>query len=595
MRSGEFTRAWAYAALLAITALALVVRLWGLDFLLPHFTHLDGTILFDQVALMRANDPNASSHAMWPFYPHLVSRLVSLLPDTNAVPLAANASLAEHLARATAPILQIRYVSALATVLLVPGTYWLARIFMSRGWALCAAGWVATSSIVTSFGQQDRPHGVASALSLFAVLAAVRLRRNPRFHNYVVAGLAVGLAIGALHYGAATLAPLLIAFLLRERSRDRVSRWSALATTASVLLALALICACIRYFYPFHFQGTEGLMQVHDLDGEPTFNISSQSLYLSYFDGTGFGHVLSYLTSFDPLLSAAALFAVLVWLATLTRRSGSAPRANRRDAWVVLAFAVPYFLLIGAYSETAERFIMPLVPYIACLGAWGLASTLGAWASARTRFVAATLTPLAIVAVLQVPAAAAVLRMDYVRASPDTFEQAADWIAAHARPNEDVIIAMPYLELPLFHRDEELAREPLYSYWEEYEAALPDTFERQPRFDLRLPGVAKDVQREYGDAPLAHVRELGGDFVVIQHVGPRYRYDLVHRLRAELRALGEPSARFSPFVHDDGDSANNSIRYQQSPLVEPFFWRMFRSRAMGTTIEIYRVGDAPAK
>src|SRR5882672_7797809 len=132
MQPRELSRASARLALLALVALATIVRLWGLDFLLPHSTHLDGSILFAQVGLMRSHAADPSADPMWAYYPHLLSRIVSLLPD--AAPLPQAASLAQHLEHASHTIVQIRSVVALASVLLVPGTYLLARMFLSRAW-----------------------------------------------------------------------------------------------------------------------------------------------------------------------------------------------------------------------------------------------------------------------------------------------------------------------------------------------------------------------------------------------------------------------------------------------------------------------------
>lgn len=590
MKSGELTRGAACAVLFALTALALVVRLWGLDFLLPHSTHLDGSILFEQVRLIRAHDPLAPDHPMWGYYPHLLSEIVArFLPDPNAQALPAGATLAQHVERAIAPILQIRYVAALASVLLVPGTYLLARRFMSRGWSLCAAAWIATSGLTTAFAQQDRPHGLAATLALFAVLAAVQLRRSARARDYVLTGVLVALAISALQYNVFVLLAVCVAHWLRARVSGRASSWW--------LLAIAVpLAVCIRYFYAFHFEGQRGLLEISDEEGGANLNISGQWIYLEHFNGAGFPVLLSALWSYDPVMLVLGALGAVTWGVRASLGRSDADAEGKRDAWVVLGYALPFATAIGVYAFSGERFLLPLEPYLACLGAWGLERTLGAWVRAQPALPRRAVATLGVIVLLQIPPAVCVLRMDAVRAAPDTFEEAAAWIAEHARPEEERIVALPYLELPLFHSERVLPAHAGFSYWARYQAsAAPGTI-AGPRFDYEMPGPRDETNAAYGEDPLAHLRAIDADWVVIQDVGPGYkRHPLIPKTLAALRASAERVARFSPLAVDDGSNANNSIRYPKTELSQPFVRRMLESRCMGPTIEIYRVGAAPLK
>src|SRR6185295_19693523 len=99
--------------------------------------------------------------------------------------------------------------------LAIPAAYLLARRFLGRGPALLATAWVAVSLLSVWFSQQSRPHGPAAALALVAVLAAMRLQRCGTLGAYLTAGVASGLAIGALQSGVAVVIPFAVAQALR--------------------------------------------------------------------------------------------------------------------------------------------------------------------------------------------------------------------------------------------------------------------------------------------------------------------------------------------------------------------------------------------
>jgi hypothetical protein len=264
--------------------------------------------------------------------------------------------------------------------------------------------------------------------------------------------------------------------------------------------------------------------------------------------------------------------------------------AHRRDFLVVVAYAVPFALAIGTYAFSGERFLLPLEPYIAVAGAWGLAHTLGAWMHARPDRWRRIAAPVAVVALLQVPPAAWVLKMDSVRAAPDTHEQAAAWLAEHAAPERGPVEALPYIELPLFTTDELAQKQKQFSYWRNYQAAQTEAAIGGPRWQFELPGTKEEARAALHADPLAHLRQIGAQYVVIQDVGPGFkRYPIVPRTREALSKSGQLVARLSPLADDDGSNARNWIHFVQAPWVELFWQRMWRSRSMGPTLEIYRV------
>src|SRR5215207_2706659 len=66
--------------LVLLTVLAGVLRMRGIDFLLPHQTEQDGHVLEDEVLLLASGDPNRRRPNPDGLYPQLLPRLAILAP-----------------------------------------------------------------------------------------------------------------------------------------------------------------------------------------------------------------------------------------------------------------------------------------------------------------------------------------------------------------------------------------------------------------------------------------------------------------------------------------------------------------------------------
>ncbi len=573
-RPDPLSRRAAAFALCVIVAIALWLRVRGLDYLLPHATHLDATVIKNQVDALRSGVNASSTGALDEWYPYLLALLGALSPNSLAEP--ATLDLAGHIARASTPFLQLRWISILGSLPIVVATYWIARKFTERWPALFAAALVATSPLNISFAQQERPHALAASFVALTVLASMRLARRPTTVSCALVGLGASLAIGALQNGVAVGFPIVagVGFALcgpRER-RPRAN-----TVVAGALIAFGLIAAGLRVFYPFHFEGDRGYLSLSEEDGGKSFNISGQSVHSSHFDGTGFDTLARTLYAYLPhiaLLLIVGLVAAVV-AAAVARRA----RSNDRTAlWIALAYVAPYTLVIGLHSLTWERYLMPLEPFFAAFGAWGLARLL----AQRQRFA------LAAAAVLVAFGVAISWRLGSVRSADDTHELAARWISEHARPS-DPVHAMPYLELPLLKRDESLAAGASLTWWSNYQALLAPEHKLGARYDLVLPKGPKETREEWGDDPLAHLRRVGARFVLMQHVGENFRHKLAVRTREALVEHAWLRARFSPLAEDGGAMAGLGIRRHRESYQRPFFSALFEHARMGPTIEIYEL------
>lgn len=587
MTRAGWTKRRTVIALVGITVFALVLRLTGLGFMLPHMWEPDQRVYTTQVEVLRSGDPAAESNPNFGWYPLLVSGITSLLPATemNLEP----ASLAEGLSDASAARLQLRTVIAILSASIVPAVFLVARRFCERGPALLAALLAASSVLHIWFAQQTRPHGVVSAMLAWTLVAALAVRRRGDWKAYVFAGVATGLAVSTLQSGLAGLIPLVVAHFL---ARPPLSR------PRHVLLVGALCVAAIfvRVFYPYMFKtpGVDDSMDVALKDDR--INLSGHSFYLSSISGGGFRVLWQAFWSYDPVLLALALLGALAWIARTWKaaRGDSSPTGGlwllRRhaDLLVVSSFAVPYVMVFGAYDKTFVRFALPLVTVAACLGAY-FCTEIGrrSWISPTVRSLARGVV---IVALLFHVTAG--VRLAQIRSAEDTATRAADWIRDSALPRTVKWGISPSLDLPLLRDEKSLAESGYYGSgqthpWLKHQLLLRSRPE--PTYSMTTLAVLRDPERTRIERdPREWAKNLDAQYVVFDVPGAGER-NLLARARQGLQGTAELVARFSPLAIATTDDVpldfQDDLRADKSCL----WWRVIVGASMGPVIEIYRL------
>lgn len=579
-------RRTATVLVLLVVATALALRLTGAGSMLPHRVMGDERIYTGQMSLMRSDVADPEHDVRYGFYPHLVTRLALLM--SSAPPADEARTLDEHLARASAEVLLLRRLGACISVLGVLATYRLTRLFARRPASLFAAALVATSLIIEWYAPQARPHGAALGLLPLAVLACVHVARRPRPLGYALAGVSIGLAVGALQSGFVALAPLFVAHLLRQRARESRPH-------VSLLGALAVVAACVRLFYPFAFVDVSDPRTAAALPGHHLFGQASRGI--QFFDGSGFRVLIETLWSVDPLIFVLVTGACPAWivLRIMERRSvRSVPPATARD-WtsrlraqsdlaVVLAFVVPYSLAFGFYALTFPRYVLPLLPFLACFTAStfeGLGAVVSTRAGARRALVMAALAMLGI-------QTAAACRLTWLRTRPDTLTETARWLEAHVDPSSERTLIMASLDVPLLRDDLSMPAystvDPAYP-WRLYQMRL-STEARQPGFGLD-DLTSRHVRRakETGEAllPALPAEHLVSDAF------EGARLPRLARLVSEI--VQELEVRISPMTVDEGDDRPFGFRDQNDewPAERSWAWRMLRARCIGPVVEIHRL------
>ena len=557
-----------------VTLLALTLRLTGLGHGLPHAPEPDA-FLIDQIQLHQSGEIQTRIESdNYGKYPHLLSRIFALLP----APAEAATNLEQELEQAARPFLFGRLIVALLSSCLIPLSYGLARRFLTPWWSLGAATFVATSLLHISFSQQARPHGPLASFTTLALLSLFALLRHPTRSAYLRAGLACGLAIACLHNGAAILIPALVAHLL-------VSRGGGLKAQARALLPLLLIALLVIACYPFLFPSLRAHLPFAAIDRTgllPFFPHAASNHWSDWVHGAGFGLMLEYLWSFDPALLVLLLGGVLI---NIKRHQLTSER--RRDLAVAASFVVPYVLVLGLFDRTYERFLLPLLPFVACFAAAFLHKLSSLLRKSREPFVG-----LALVLLAQAFPLTVAIRSALQRARPDPATQVAEWVTTELDPKVDRIIVSPIASFPLpFDLQGDPARKTMSNHaklpWPNYQAHSPRTqreaFELVPMTLLPSEQPSAIGLRESRSALRKRIQNSHCNWVILRVRPGRAMYEV---FAAVLSKLGTRVARFS--AREDGQVPPD--RGDQRAL------QVLRRHLHGPSHDIYRLKtDSDAK
>ena len=569
---------------LLLTLAAFALRVWGLDTLLPQQFEWDSYVMGQTVELATDGELEMTAKRR-AAYPLLLSRITGLGrvwsdPARSAEPL----DLEEHLARCRAPAYDTRLRLMSIATLIVPGTWLLARHFLGAGAALMAAAMVAASLLHASFAGQVRPHAAAATFVLFSLLASMALAQRGTLLRWVLATLAAALALGAFQSGVAVYLPLGVAMLLRARDGWRHAwKWTLplVAGIGSVLVFYAPTLASMT-----RGQGGGARLAAGGL------RQGTHSVDWSMFNGRGFRQMLRAMGEYEPALLLALALALLVFGGRLFARRIKPARG--RELAIVLAYALPYGVVIGVYGRTFQRFLIPLLPFMALFAAWGwgeLRAPLTRRMGARAARIGSALAW----GLFVVLPAATCARQAWVRSRDDTLEQLAHWIEAEVQEEERVRILRPLHLPPLLRADpapSALMRpkgvERVYK-WNLYEESLPSEAKRGRLWDLDYIEVESPARGGPSTKSARRIlkylaTERGADWVALE---PRPFRSVPEGYAAWLRAFkkqGRLLARFAPDSHD------LYLLYEERhrpPGLPPYFLRIWRASSMGPVIEVY--------
>ena len=245
-----------------------------------------------------------------------------------------------------------REVTVVAAVLTVLTIYFLAREIAGHRQGLIAAALCAIFPIHVLHSHYATVDVTQALFTTLALFFAVRIYRTPSRRNYILAGLAVGLAASAKYSGAVAIAAPLTAFAM-TLSRDNKDR----ASTVHLLCLLVAAAAAFALTSPYTFLDWQHARQ----------DIFFEIQHMRVGDGPA--------READPngywfhLVNLAITTTGGVILAFLGAWALLRDRKYRDPALIIIIFSVIWFLMIGKSGVRYMRYEIPLVPPVAVLAA----------------------------------------------------------------------------------------------------------------------------------------------------------------------------------------------------------------------------------
>jgi 4-amino-4-deoxy-L-arabinose transferase-like glycosyltransferase len=488
----ERSRVTTNAALTAILALASLLRLWGVEYGLPHpVSRPDEELVVGRAHSLFANggwDPGSL------VYPSLVIYLA-----TGAIFLYyALGNILGHYDQRFDLLFEIavvhpgldfwicRWVSVVAGVATVLAVYSVGfQAYERRASALLAAAALAVNPIHV---RDSHFATVDITMTLFVTLSlafAIRACRDASFLHFGLAGLFAGLAMSAKYNGALVFVGVLVAAF---QARERGPKWSPavkrfLAACATMALAFALTSPYVFLRFGRFLDSIAKLKEI---------------LYTSRSGSTA---LWEYLGETLPLGLGWPLLAAACW--------GAARAVRRRGASDVALLAAGVALLGWAATLhfSLPRYVLPLVPVLLVLASEAPWSAVGRLSGRRTRTIAGTL----LVALMLAPGFADAVRFDRLAAEKDTRVQASEWIAQNVPRRTTLAVCRGYgapalnedrrrppafvvVELDCFQAPEQIPREASFLITHEH-AQLSNFSRVHPELAAWLQANASPVAR----------------------------------------------------------------------------------------------------
>jgi hypothetical protein len=387
-------------ALALILLVAAGLRVWSLGHGLPYAYNLDERAHFVPHAVaMTGGDLNPGYFINPPLLTYLLAAFLSVIHLGGVEQWFAD--------DAGGVFLAARWLSVAFGVAAVAATYFAGRAWFGRRAGLVAAAIMAVAFMPVFYSRlslNDGPGVLPCALALWA--AAIVLRTGSR-RALLAGGVCVGLA-ASFKYSDGAVAVALVAAALASPHLTLRGAIGGLALAGAIALAAVVVTN------PYLIADWSTF--IHDLDrqrkfasGAPLIGQPERNGWLYYVASARWA-----LGIVPSLLAFAGGVALLV-------------KGRRREALVLGAFVVLYWLYMGSQSRFYMRWMLPLFPALAILA--GYACSL-----VRPRALFGALVTLVVVL-----AAIPTVRNAIVLGREDTRTQTRDWLVAHVPAGTKVV------------------------------------------------------------------------------------------------------------------------------------------------------------
>ena len=250
-----------------------------------------------------------------------------------------------------------RFLSLLAGAGTVGVVYRIGRHATGRIGSTLAAFLLAINTYHVDQSQQITTDIPLTLFAILCLLFCVRILNQPTRRNYLMAGLALGLAASTKYTGALLVFPLMTAHLLaRNQTRHTGSvkpRWQLLVLAGTLGAAVFVLTSpYVLLDFP-SFWANFTTERVHMKLGH--FGLDNTPAWLFYIRRLG-GSLLGW-----PVLMAALAGIIL-----------SVRRLSRPWTTVLVVYLLVFLLPMGTWAMKADRYLLPVLPVIMLMAASGV-------------------------------------------------------------------------------------------------------------------------------------------------------------------------------------------------------------------------------
>ncbi len=309
----------------------------------------------------------------------------------------------------------VRFPSVVLGVLLVPVMYALGRRLFNARTGLLAAALVAVNPFLVWYSQEARMYALAATLGALTVLAFHRAVTGGGARHWAAMGIFAAAGLYTHLYSGFLLPALALWLVLNPAVLKK--HWLAFGATMAAVSAAFVPLALATW----RFSG-------ESTPGDPLSSVG--------------GRVWGLLRAFSVWradLAPDTVKLVLIALA-VAATLGALAAARRRGGWlVILLLAMPFIIASGLMfrSELAffgERYFIVMVPWLLLLEAAGVMMVIGGKKGKRR--VAGWVGALGLLAVTVIPLPG----QWSVPAAKEAWRQSAEYLAAHAQPDDAIFI-----------------------------------------------------------------------------------------------------------------------------------------------------------
>jgi hypothetical protein len=323
-----------------------------------------------------------------------------------------------------------RTVTALLAMAGVAGTFFVARRFWGARVGLVAAALLAFAFLSVTYSRiavTDVGTFLPVAIAVWAILRAYE---DGRLKHYLIAGAAIGLAVGFKYTAGLALVPLILTAAIRffrDRDRPLLKRRDPLLLLAALAAMTAAFAITTPYFFVHPGDALEQLKDQAEAAGA--------SVKLGQEQQGGFSY---YLESFTWGFGWAAIVAAAVGFVFEFRR-------NRTRALLLASFPLVLFLYMGVQTRYFGRWLLMIYPLLAIFAGIGIVGVANLVRdrfslSPRTGWLVSGGLAALIAALVLVQPVAADWRSSQVLGKKDTREIARAWLIHRYRDSLRIVI-----------------------------------------------------------------------------------------------------------------------------------------------------------